>query len=225
MIEVAQPQRCVTAARAPGPVPLCGDAASGPWSLAEPIQIDRYPWYKDGLKQATEVRLLHDETAVYVQFLCQDVHSFARVRELNGMVCRDSCVEFFATVDPQAAGDYFNLEINCCGVFLLGFGSGRHGRKQIDPALAGRISVATSVSGPAKEESDDDRHWWAAAAVPLDVLGELASRSVELVEGGWRANFYRCGGKSDPQYACWNEIDLPSPDFHCSQFFGSLAFA
>lgn len=217
-------QRRATAARAQGDVPLCGDPTRGPWAQAKPIQIDLYPWYESGLKQDTEVRLLHDDKTVYVQFLCKDIHSSAQVTELNGSVCNDSCVEFFATVDPQNEPDYFNLEINCCGVFLVGFAPARQDRKAIDAALASRISVVTSVSSPTKDEADDDCCWWAAAAIPLDVLSELAGKPVTLGEGGWRANFYRCGGQTDPQHACWNDIALPRPDFHCPEFFGSLMF-
>jgi len=40
----------------------------------------------------------------------------------------------------------------------------------------------------------------------------------------WRANFYRCGGKTDTQYACWNPIGCEKPDFHRPEFFGDLTF-
>jgi hypothetical protein len=38
-----------------------------------------------------------------------------------------------------------------------------------------------------------------------------------------RANLYKCGDECDlPHYISWSPIDLPSPDFHCPDFFGKI---
>jgi hypothetical protein len=38
-----------------------------------------------------------------------------------------------------------------------------------------------------------------------------------------RGNFYKCGDKTiHPHYGCWSPIELPKPDFHCSDFFGEI---
>lgn len=208
-----------------GPPPICGDRGAGPWAAAQPLAIDQFPWYERGRQQPTTVRLLYDAECIYLQFLCEDAHISAEVRELNGSVCRDSCVEFFACTDP-AASDYFNLEINCCGAMLMGFGAARTKRRPIPADQAAGVRIATSVPGPAKQESDNDDGWWVVAAVPFGVLSEFTGRTVRpTADDLWRANFYRCGGESDPQYACWNPIDLPHPDFHRPEFFGELLFA
>ena len=103
--------------RTPTPPPLSGDVEGTPWADAQVLQIDTYPWYKGGVKQPTAVRLLYDDDALYTQFHCRDRHISAERTELNSTVCLDSCVELFATVDPKAGPDYFNLEMNCCGVW------------------------------------------------------------------------------------------------------------
>jgi len=207
------------------PVPLCGRVEAAPWASAETARIDCYPWYAGGQKQSTAVAMLCDAGAIYFQFRCRDRHIFSQVTELNGPVCTDSCVELFAAIDPQSGPDYFNLEINCCGVMHLGFGPDRKNRRLIEPGIAAKIEIAHSVAGPTKQESPDDEAWWIAAKVPLDVLGELAGRTVRPQRGtAWRGNFYRCGGKTDVQFACWNPIDTPKPDFHRPEYFGEITF-
>ena len=208
------------------PVELCGRVAGTSWADARAVRLASFPWYSGGTMQSTTARVLYDADALYVQFRCLDKHIFARTTELNGQVCQDSCVEFFATIDPSAGREYFNLEINCCGTFLLGFGPDRWQRQGISPELAGRIQIATSVAGPTKSESAGDRSWWAAAAVPLEVLSDLAGRRIRPAAGDiGRGNLYRCGGATDPQYACWNPVGTPRPDYHVPEFFGELHFA
>lgn len=207
------------------PAPLCGQVDGTCWSQSAEIAIDQYPWYTDGHKQGTVARVMYDKSAIYFQFICEDRHIFSQVQELNGLVCRDSCVEFFASIDLANGPDYFNFEVNCCGVFHMGFGPGRQGRKPISPELARRIQVVTSMPGPIKPESPDDRQWWLAVAIPFDVLSEFTGKTINPKPGDiWRGNFYRCGGKTDDQYAAWSPINTPNPDFHSPEFFGKLSF-
>jgi len=218
--------RCYTVKKASGPVPLIGDVEGTVWQQAEVVGVDNWPWYKSGDKQATEARVLWDDDAVYVQFHCQDKHIYAGQTELNDNVYKDSCVEFFANSSPDEGQEYFNFEANCCGTFHVGFGSGRHGRRLIDADVAKGIEVVTSVPGPTKDESPDDDGWWLAAKLPLRTLSEFTARPVCPHAGDrWRANFYRIGGKTDVQHACWSRIDLPTADYHSPDFFGELLFA
>jgi hypothetical protein len=211
-----------TIQRAAQAVPLCGDASAGPWASADVARIDEFPWYKGGVKQAAEARVLYDDRALWLQFLCEDKHISAEVTETNGPVSKDSCVEFFATIEPDRGSDYFNIEVNCCGTRLMKWGVERNGRKLITPELARRIEVVTSIPGPTKAESPSDDGWWVAYAIPWDLLSEFTGRPVAPTPGTrWRANFYRCGGKTDRQNACWN----PTQDYHGPQWFGDVRFA
>jgi hypothetical protein len=209
-------------------VPLVGDPKAGPWKKAKTLKIDQFPWYTSGDKQATTVRVVYDDQAMYTQFLCEDEHIFAQTTQLNGPVCKDSCVEFFASILPEEAPDYFNLEINCCGTFLLGFNSNRRGSGVITPQLAGRIKVASSLPGPTKAESPADNGWWVAVRLPFDVIAELPGQPVKVSSGtAWKANFYRCGGKTDRQYGCWSPADsskFAKPAFHVPECFGTFIF-
>ncbi|NIA06337.1 MAG: hypothetical protein GWP14_01665 [Actinobacteria bacterium] len=198
------------------------------WSDADELSIDSYPWFKSGRKECTTARLLYDQKAVYVQFLCKDKHIYADHTEINSSVCEDSCVEFFAQPIPQVDQRYFNLEINCCGTFLLGWGRSIQeiAGSYVDPALStAHLKIAASVAGPPKQESPDDNGWSVAVQMSFELISRLSGRQIRPTSGSvWRANFYRCGGRTNRQYACWNRVGTPSPDYHRPEFFGELLF-
>lgn len=210
-----------TICRAPGRVRLaCDDPA---WVAAERLAVDEFPWYESGDKQATDVALLYDDASLFALFVCEDKHISAVETAPNGNVYLDSCVEFFAA--PVGQEGYFNFEANCCGTVHLGFGLGRHDRRLAPPSVHNGICAATSIPTPTKEESPTDDGWWLAAAIPFAAISDLAGSEAIARSGAvWRANFYRCGGKTDPQYACWNPIAAEKPDFHRPEFFGELIF-
>lgn len=211
--------------KAAAAVPLSGQIAGTPWEKAQVARIADYPWYSTGARQDTTVRALYDARSLYLQFQCQDAHSFSQVRQLNGPVCQDSCVEFFASLDPGRGPDYVNFECNCCGVMHVGFGPQRPGRRLIDESLAHHIHVASSIDSPTKAESPSDKAWWLTVEIPFTVLGELAGRAISPSVGTrWRGNFYRCGGKTEPQFASWNHVGTPGPDFHRPEYFGVIMF-
>ncbi len=126
---------------------------------------------------------------------------------------------------PQPGGDYFNLEINCCGQLHLGSGGARQERRLVEPALASDVEIVRSLSGSTKEPGPADDRWWIAVRLPFRVLSEFMGKPVAPTpEQPWRANFYRCGGETDPQYASWSPIGTPKPDFHAPDDFGELVF-
>ena len=193
------------------------------WKSADVAHVGTYPWYKSGQKQDTSVAILNDGEALHILFTATDAHSSAEPRVLNGDVCRDSCVEFFASPFPGELS-YFNLEINCCGALHLGWGESIRARSLVDQQTARCIAVVTDFDGMVKDESSEDRQWRVYARLPLAVIGRMAGRPISTAHA-WRANFYRCGGKTDPQYACWNPVAFERPNFHTPESFGTLAFA
>jgi hypothetical protein len=195
------------------------------WSGVAPVTLDEFPWYRAGTKQRTAARLASTATHLCAEFLCEDGHISSQAVALNGDVWKDSCVELFFCPDPVADEAYFNLEINACGVLLLAFGRDRHARRFVDWELAAEIVVAHSVPGPTKEDAPGDNGWRIATAVPFRILEALSGMSLRHSPGTrWTGNLYRCGGRTDPHYAAWSPIPLPSPDYHCPQYFGEWAF-
>lgn len=196
---------------------------AGRWGAVKRVHVSRFPWYSKGEKQMTHAAVCYSKEALFLSFECEDRYIYAADRSTNGAVCKDSCVEFFATVPGDDS--YFNLEINCCGVIHLGYGPRQFGRELCDPAVVERIEVATTVESNGNEETFEDEGWILQVRLPFDVLAHMAGRAVEPSPGEqWRGNFYRCGGRTNAQHACWAHINTPAPDFHRPEFFGQLVF-
>ncbi|MDY7011208.1 MAG: carbohydrate-binding family 9-like protein [Planctomycetota bacterium] len=209
--------------RASGTVRLACDDPS--WDRADRLAIDEYPWYAGGLKQETTAAVLYDDEAIYLLYVCQDKHISAVETRSNGNVYLDSCVEFFMSFESEGGRKHLNFEVNCCGTIHMGFGAGRENRTLAPPEVLNAVKVQSSIPTPTKNESPTDDGWWLAAAIPFSAISEFVGRRIAPEPGEtWRANFYRCGGKTDPQYAAWNPIDCPEPDFHRPEFFGTITF-
>jgi hypothetical protein len=197
------------------------------WQGIDAIAINHFPWYLEGKKQNTQVKLSANNETLFIQIIAHDNYSFAKQTELNHMlICEDSCVEFFFSPSGVHGSSYVNLEVNCCGTLHLAYGAGRDNRQFISREVAHLIqrksSIPASAASPAKRESEHDNEWIVEIALPFAVIEQLTGESVNKHK--WFANFYRCGGRTEPQYAVWNNIDVVIPDYHRPEYFGELTF-
>jgi hypothetical protein len=192
------------------------------WSKVPSLTIEQYPWYQSGLKQSTTMQLAIVGDALYWKANAQDCHSFAQVTELNGPVYMDSCVEFFLSPRNQLGSAYLNFEVNCCGTLHLAYGPGRENRTLCTLEQAAQIEITTSLKSRVKMESQEDQQWTTELKIPLKLIEEITGEPLDL--STWYANFYRCGGRIEDQYASWNPIQTENPDFHRPEFFGALTF-
>ena len=197
------------------------------WQVIDAIAINNFPWYQSGKKQDTQVKLTANSETLFIQVIAQDNYSFAKQTELNHMLlCEDSCVEFFFSPSGLLGSSYVNLEVNCCGTLHLAYGAGRNNRQFISQEAASLIQCKSSLNvgmnSPVKIESEHDHEWRVEIALPFTAIEQLTSESVNKAK--WFANFYRCGGRTEPQYAVWNNIDVSEPDYHRPEYFGELVF-
>ncbi len=197
------------------------------WQNIAALEINHYPWYQEGKKQGTQVKLSADSETLFIQIIAQDNYSFAKQTELNHMlICEDSCVEFFFSPSGVLGSSYVNLEVNCCGTLHLAYGAGRDKRHFISVEAASLIQCKSSLNlnmdSPVKIENNDDKQWSIEIALPFTAVEQLTGEAVNREK--WFANFYRCGGRTEPQYAVWNNIDVAEPDYHRPEHFGELVF-
>ncbi|WP_057831189.1 carbohydrate-binding family 9-like protein [Colwellia sp. TT2012] len=193
------------------------------WQAIDALTIDTYPWYQAGAKQDTQIKLSANNDTLFIQIIAQDNYSYAKQTELNHMlVCQDSCVEFFFSPSGVLGSSYVNLEVNCCGTLHLAYGTGRDKRQFISLEAASLIQRNTSITSPVKFETDHDNEWTVDIALPFTAIEQLTGEKVN--KDKWFGNFYRCGGRTEPQYAVWHNIDVPEPDYHRPEHFGKLVF-
>jgi len=99
-------------------------------------------------------------------------------------------------------------------------------RRLITPEEAAEIQTCSSIKTKTKEESENDKMWVLEVKIPFSVLKKFVGEDFKTPPGKWRANFYRCGGKTDPQYSTWSPITGPDRPylFHQPRYFGILEF-
>ncbi|MEW6993877.1 carbohydrate-binding family 9-like protein [Colwelliaceae bacterium MEBiC 14330] len=193
------------------------------WQDISALHISQYPWYKSGKQQETEVKLCANNDNLFIHIIARDKYSFAKQTQLNHMlICEDSCVEFFFSPSGQLGSPYVNLEVNCCGTLHLAYGSARTNREFISLAAASLITRQTSITSPVKMEKPTDQTWSVDITLPFSAIETLTGEPVNKHK--WYGNFYRCGGRVEPQFAVWHNIDTPEPDYHRPEYFGELTF-
>jgi len=193
------------------------------WADLPSDTIGEFPWYVGGDRQTTTFRAAWCDDGLYLKYDCRDKHISAVATETNGYVWQDSCVEVFLAPNPGKPLNYYNFEMNCVGTFLMG----THcdwSEGYMDRSVDLGIEVATTVPGPTKDESPDDDGWILVARIPWGHFDREAINLPPKPGDLWRANFYRLGGQTDPQNACWSPIKSPKASFHQPQFFGEMAF-
>jgi len=189
------------------------------WAMVDTLEIRHYPWYKEGLKQPTYVKLAISNESLFIDVKAIDIHSSASHTCDNTSVYKDSCFEFFVTPKDSRTEGYINFEINCIGSIYLAFNRNGKSFEATKEQLA-RVDIKTSLDKKiVKKPKADDQYWTIKIEIPLNLIKQLFLG--DFSTNKWCGNFYRCGG-IDNQYATWNPVDGTWPDFHQTKCFGDL---
>jgi SAM-dependent methyltransferase len=189
------------------------------WTKAARLELTCLPW-GSGAPRRTVMRVaLHDDT-LWWRVEAEDRHIYAQVVEPNGPVYTDACAELFLTPAAERGGPYLNLEVNAIGTVHLAFGPDREHRRLATKDELATLTVRTSLPRVPREEASGDDGWWLEVGLPLATIASLSGS--EPGNGPWYANFYRCGGRVDPEHATWAPVRAPRPDFHRPEQFGRM---
>lgn len=175
-----------------------------------------------GFPYKPEVSFLigHGSTEIYLQYNVRERNTRAIYLQDNDPVWNDSCVEFFFS--PGEEDTYYNLEVNCIGTLLLGYGRKKPDRERAGQDVLKKIRRISSLKHEPAEFSDEIT-WSVALAIPVEVFYGHAIHSLSGMQ--CRANFYKCGDEMKvPHYLSWQPINTDSPNFHLPEFFGTLFF-
>lgn len=162
--------------------------------------------------------IAYSENSLLLKYYITEQYLKATIRDINGDVHKDNCVEFFVAFEDE----YYNLEFNCFGSVKVGYGGSRHGRTMLTGNIIEKIKIHTVLNSTINT-SNDYFHWEILLIIPKEVF---CFSSIESFEGlSCRANFYKCGDDlPDPHYLTWNMIETEKIDFHRPEFFGELFF-
>ena len=187
------------------------------WEAAESSGPFVFPWWTEGEKEQTEVKMLWDDTFLYLAFRCDDAHIWADHYNINEPTYNDDCVELFWNPSPDKQSYYYQFEINCIGNLLS--------VKRPERVTIMLPYITQSIQGTVNDDSDTDTGWIVEMAVRFSEYPELSDAETPSPGDMWRIGLNRCGGKTNPQYSQWSPSQTDRPSFHQPDDFGKLVFS
>ena len=218
-----------TIRRASSSLDLAAPFATGDWGTAEEGRVAHFWPTSSAHRPEVRFRVLHDDTNVYVKFEVQDCYVRSLQMAYQGMVCMDSCVEFF--VAPRVGAGYFNFETNAGGTLLLYYiedptrlPAGGFVKYTPVPAACGRrVRIWHSLPAVVDPEIATPVTWGLGYCLPVTLLEDYTGPLGRLSGQVWRGNFFKCGDHtSHPHWAAWSPI--AKLNFHLPECFGELEF-
>jgi hypothetical protein len=180
--------------------------------------IDIQPWPEFNYRSQVRFALAHSGDSLYLKFQVAEKYVRATYRASNDPVYKDSCVEFFLA--PGDRQTYYNLEFNCLGTCLMGYGpKDKEKRRYLPDAVIATIQRQALLQAGAGTLYC----WELTVAIPRQVFCYHELATLQGLKGG--ANFYKCGDAlPEPHFLVWNDIKALEPDFHLPEFFGEIMF-
>ena len=219
-------KRCYLIHRLPdsvGQMPLTGEfhpeTLTAPWNGLAEADIAAYPWDENGYRPPCKARVGWNRQGIHVLMYAREQRLRTQVHEHGGMVCTDSCMEFFLQPFPESTAVYLNAECTAYPAVLVGIGTNRHDRTVLSSLPEGFAPQASTHAGA----------WWAVSYTLSNAW--LASVFGRAPAAGqiMRGNFYICGDETEyPHFGMWQGFDplvIPRPDFHQPTLFGELTLA
>lgn len=191
---------------------------------AQPFHaLAEQPWPLYRNRVQASFAIAHSGEAIYLKFRVAEPYVLATCRQANEPVYRDSCVEFFLAPGPDRQ-TYYNLEFNCTGTCLMGYGPQNLARREYLPAtLSDKIRRRARLQAGGEAGAPGLLSWDLTLVIPLEVFCYHPMSSLQKLSGS--ANFYKCGDKlPQPHFLTWNPIEAPEPNFHLPAFFGDIHF-
>ncbi len=182
--------------------------------------IQKMPWPEFSYKPQVAFSIAYTEDCILLKYFVQEKAIRIMHHADNSPVYEDSCVEFFIAFGNDAG--YYNLEFNCEGACLAGFGKNRSQRQLIGEEVIRKIRRQSVIQSLAEEENKKI-DWELTLVIPLEIF---VHRRISHLKGlHCRVNFYKCGDKlPEPHYLAWKNVAAASPNFHLPKFFGTIYF-
>lgn len=179
--------------------------------------IDKDNWNYP-IEMAVNFGLAYDDMHFFLSYKVIESNPKAITTEVNGPVWEDSCVEFFIAFNNKG---YYNLEFNCIGTKLTGYGTSNTDRKNLDKNIVANIQTTSSLGCESLDLVNTPTEWTLDIIIPKQVF---INDQVKLEPGQeFNVNFYKCGDKQkEPHFLSWNAIDNPTPNFHLPAYFGKI---
>jgi len=190
-------------------------------------QVPSYPiacanWKDFPYTPIVQVKIAHTPSHLLLHYHVQEKNIRAKCTQPNQEVWKDSCVEFFISLDNRKT--YYSFEFNCIGTPLLRYNTAPNVGSLATTAVMDKMIISSVMDRNFADAKSRDVVWQLTAAIPFTCF--FAHRVVSLSGKVVHANFYKCGDElEEPHFLSMFPISTPKPNFHCPNFFGELAFA
>lgn len=179
--------------------------------------IDVINWEAYPYKPIVAFDIARSDVNLYIRYFVKG-NSLKALHEVDGSpVYTDSCVEFFMKRVDDC--NYYNFEFNCIGTCDASRRESRDVKQSLSPEEYASIRRYSAFEHVAFPEKLGVHAWELVVAIPFRVMGLDPENLPEKIMG----NFYKCADDTEfPHFVSWSPIDLPSPNFHCPEFFGEI---
>jgi len=182
--------------------------------------IEKISWPPYSYKQNVSFAIAHNDDCIFLKYFVNENWIRAIYRDTHDPVYRDSCVESFISFDNNE--EYYNLEFNCIGTCMLGFGKQKSNRMLVPEEVVRNIK-RQSIIKTTNVSNFTVTNWELILIIPRDVF--IYHSISTLKNRHCRANLFKCGDDlPEPHFLSWQQIESDSPDFHKPEFFGSRLF-
>lgn len=181
--------------------------------------IDQINWKTDFPKTLPViVWIAHDNDKFFLYYEIENEMVRAANTRDFGSVWEDSCVEFF--MQKEGETHYRNFECNILGVLLASDHETREKSEKMSEEIMQSIVRFSTIQQKFKD-GNQLCDWTMYLEIPKNAMG---FSDQDILSGKTiKANFYKCGDETpEPHFISWNPIDLPKPNFHVPEFFGTL---
>lgn len=190
---------------------------SGLLNAVEKHKLEYVPWTEYPYKPSVLFSIAHSPEYILLKFFVQEKQIRAINHKINSSIWEDSCVEFFISFDNGTS--YYNIEFNCIGTGLIGYGKSKTHRDLLDAAVVNQVKTLSNITS----EKGKKVSWELTMMIPLSVFEHTPLST--LAKTNCRANFYKCGDLlPEPHFIAWSNIESEKPNFHLPDYFGQLVF-
>lgn len=173
-------------------------------------------WPEYFYQPSVHFSIAYQEDHIFLKYYVAEKDIRATYGVINDPVYRDSCVEFFISIDDDQR--YYNFEFNCIGTCRAAYGANRVERDFLPKSLIETIGHQSSF-----KLNNGLVNWELTLSLPKELFCHHSLVSFKGLRG--KANFYKCGDDLPvPHFLSWNPIDTATPDFHQPLSFGELMF-
>lgn len=193
------------------------------WETVEPI-LDQYAakapvatvnWPEYPERPEVEALIARSSHSLFLKFDVTEQSVRGTYTDDGSPVYQDSCVEFFVRHPDDRR--YLNFEFNCLGTCDAARRESRELAEPLAPAEYQRIRRHASLGRTPVAIDDKATSWRLLIEIPF----ELMDLDGQALPSALRVNFYKCGDLTKrPHFLSWNPIELPTPNFHCPEYFG-----